>query len=259
MTAAAWVQAIASIIGGLAAIGALIVAIKAALYAKGQFQAATDSVQEAAAARTDTERQHQEQLRHEEAVRQEESDPYVAVFTRPLMIPGFFYVEFVIKNFGVTAALDVTFFWDKPPRRSFRGNIDPVLFPDRIPFLAPGQEISTLWDDGFKRVQSDLKDEDRHTVQVQYRRRPDGPILSQECVLDWEHYRSLHWVERKSTHSLTNEVEKLRKSFDKFRDGRLKVHTYDGEQQDEMERQRYQDWLDRRRETSSGDAPDAGS
>lgn len=225
----------------------------AARYARVQLRAATDAVAEAAKARSDTERQHQEQLRHEEQVRREESDPYVAVFTRPLMVPGFFYVEFVIKNFGATAALDVAFSWDSYPRQCFHGDVVPVTFPDHIPYLAPGQEFSTLWDDGLKRLDSDLKDEDKHTVRVQYRRRVQSDVLSQECAVDWEPYRSMHYVEMKSVHSLTQEVEKLRKYFENLGQP-MRVRTWDGEVELAKARQLHEELL-RRRAGAEPDGP----
>lgn len=229
---------IAAAVGAVAAIGTLIVAIKAAIYAKGQLDSAAAAVKEAAKQREAADRQHVQQLEHEERIREEESQPYVVVFTRLLQVRGLTLIELVVKNFGQTAALDVRFAWDQPLQQSFHGAIEDIALPERIALLPPGQEYTTLWDDVGRRRESAIKDQTTNRVKITYRRRPGEECQTQECIVDLAQYEAMQWVEIYTVHDLTKEIEKLRKSFDEFRKLPVQVHGWDGAEQLELRQER---------------------
>ncbi len=67
----------------------------------------------------------------------ERSQPYVVAYMEPSEASKMF-IDFVVKNYGLTAARNVVIQIDPAPRRSFDG--EEVAIPSTVPILAPGQE-----------------------------------------------------------------------------------------------------------------------
>ena len=94
------------------------------------------------------------QLKRNRALRLEQMRPHVAMFMEP-HASDWHLVELVVKNYGQTAAHNVSFSFENPPTVAQYENehnglvgIAELALPSEIPVLAPGQEWRTGWDCG---------------------------------------------------------------------------------------------------------------
>jgi hypothetical protein len=133
----------------------------------------------------------------------EVAQPYVMTFAesdsaRPQ------YIEFVIKNFGQTAAYDVTIAVDPELRSStYRDHADYAAYevlalPARIPVLAPSQEWRTFWDDATERADAFP---DRHNVVIYYTD-SYGTQLKTTAILDFSVFEGRTWLDRRTIHDM---------------------------------------------------------
>ncbi|MCX2714223.1 hypothetical protein [Mycolicibacterium sp. J2] len=93
------------------------------------------------------------QVREARRTREELAQPNVALYAE-LNHTDWQVIEIVVKNFGSTPAYHITFdFQHRPLKRcpTMGGDVVDVYFPDEIPYLAPGQEWRTVWDDSEAR------------------------------------------------------------------------------------------------------------
>lgn len=104
------------------------------------------------------------QVREARRLRQEQAQPYVAV-AMETSAAAQNMVDLVVKNFGTTAAYDVSVSIDPKPQRSgATGGVEDVSVPKIFRTLVPGQEWRTFWDSGPSRTPTDLPDLHEATV-----------------------------------------------------------------------------------------------
>lgn len=115
-------------IGAGSAVVATVVGILAAIYAWLQWRQAREQVQ-----------------------------PQVSVFMEVSKINDA-DTNLVVKNFGPTPARGLIFEFDPPLQRAAAPAPHDVVLVPEMPYLAPGQEWQTWWDNGPARVKSDLPD-----------------------------------------------------------------------------------------------------
>jgi hypothetical protein len=85
------------------------------------------------------------QVREARRLRQEQTQPYVAV-TMETSAAAQNIVDLVVKNFGTTAAYDVSVSIDPPPQRSgASGEVEDVSVPKIFRTMIPGQEWRTFF------------------------------------------------------------------------------------------------------------------
>jgi hypothetical protein len=97
-------------------------------------------------------------------LRRQQAQPYVAV-AMETSAAAQNMVDLVVKNFGTTAAYDVSVSIDPKPQRSgAAGGVEDVSVPKVFRTLVPGQESRTFWDSGPSRMQTDLPDRHEATV-----------------------------------------------------------------------------------------------
>jgi hypothetical protein len=152
-----WVGSIGNLAGGFAALSTFVVAIIAAIYAKGQLD-------EAKKAR----------------------NPQVIAFLDPESDDPQ-WVDLVFKNFGGRPAGGVRFTIDPPPQESSDDERNPIPIrdtplPDEIPLMPPGGEWRTRWDFVPNRANTELPD--RHKGWITYEDR-SGRKYRKDLVLDF--------------------------------------------------------------------------
>lgn len=177
-------------------------------------------------------------------LRKEQAQPYVVAFLEFSEASSFF-VDLVVRNFGATAAHDISLDIDPAPRRSIDADRqgeaaaerdETVWLPERIPVLVPGQEWRTLWDSG-KRLESDLPD--HHAANMSYRD-SQGEFYSVETVLDWRVVKERDVVQIYGAHHAAKALQELSKTITKWKEGPgggLAVYVRDGDAKDERVRQ----------------------
>lgn len=203
-----WLSAVSAVL-------TLAVAVWAALYAKGQLG-------EAKTAREQTKK-----------LEQEKAQPYVVVYMEESISPEF--IDLVIRNYGQTAAYDVTLNINPAPTRT-QDDAEVVELPEVIPVLAPGQEWRTHWDQATERYGSSLPD--RHEGTVTYWGRPADIYkeqLSSEVVLDWSIYKIRRRMVKYGLHDLAKATRDIRDAHWKWTEGPrggLSVIARDGDARD---------------------------
>ena len=140
------------------------------------------------------------QVREARSLRLEQAQPYVVAYMESnRRNPRF--IELVFRNFGTTAAVDVTAVSEPALRRSTQGGGDqdlPVF--DVLPVLVPGQEWRTVWDFSTQRDESPGLT-DRYDVSVAYKD-SRGKQLSTNSLLDWGPYKRRAWLSTYDTHEV---------------------------------------------------------
>lgn len=178
-----------------------------------------------------------------ELLRREQVQPHVAVYMEPSPVDQVF-IQLVVKNFGPTAAFDVTLSITPVLRRTSQNGPDEDLWlPESIPSLAPGQRWETFWDDSRERMTSTLPQ--RHDVEIEFRD-SQGTRLHATAVLDWTQYQGRSWIETYSVHHVAKALRELSKTVRKWNEhpsrGGLAVWTRSGDERDATERAKYEKW-----------------
>lgn len=212
VTTAAWVQAISSIIGAGVAIAALVVAIKAAEYARGQFRAAADAVAQAAQARKDSERQHQEQIEESRQTALEVSRPYVIVTVEPSKASQHLF-DLVVRNIGQRPALEVSVSLNPPPKRvneiPGRELSRTKLLNQPVKMIAPGQEMRVFYDSHIERHgREDVPTS--HQVSLRYQD-SSGRRYTEDSIADLEAMKGAAWIGMKTVHDIGDSIAEIRK------------------------------------------------
>lgn len=207
------------------AVGTLVVAVIALLYAKRQ-------IDEARSAR-----------RQAKDLELERAQPYVVAYSEPSGATPVI-IDFVVKNYGATAARDVRIEIDPwPVRTDGTPEGERMGIPDVIPVLAPGQEWRAMWDSGIQRKGSGHPD--RHVGTVLYKGIDDAD-RSSELVLDWGVYKTRRWVEVYGAHDAAKALRDMRTIMKKWNEsihGGLAVYLRDADVRDEAERAEREEWL----------------
>lgn len=157
------------------------------------------------------------QLREARRLRREQAQPYVVVFLDE-SAGGPWIGDFVIKNFGATAAYEVRL--DASPTITTSlsdtgADGRDLLLPAVIPVLVPGQEWRTTWDSILNRKDKNLPD--RFTVTVRFED-SQGEAETMRYVLDWEVYVQRGYVEQHGVHELVKSVRKIEKTMERWRE-----------------------------------------
>ncbi|GAA2983366.1 hypothetical protein GCM10010460_19100 [Microbacterium terrae] len=166
-----------------------------------------------------------EQTRELETAR---SQPYVVAYMEPSAVNNL-AIDFVIKNYGQTAAMEVKFSVDPTMTTS---NGDEVRVPAVIPLLAPGQEWRVSWDVTAARLRSGKPDV--HKGRVRFKGLEDK-AFSSEVVLDWSIYKSRRWFDSYGVHAGAQALREIRSLMAKWTEspsGPLSVIVRDGDAMD---------------------------
>jgi hypothetical protein len=149
------------------------------------------------------------QLRDARELRWEQAQPYVAAYLEPDPTdPKIIYL--VIRNFGTTAASDLSIQVEPKPTKSEGVGGGPLVYPPSMPLLVPGQEWRTFWDFSPFR----FKDQDiatRHVMTLDFK---DARSISHTnvCVLDWGSFMTGRtWIGRNSIHSIGKDLKSMDK------------------------------------------------
>jgi hypothetical protein len=157
------------------------------------------------------------QLREAAAARRDQGRAYVAVFFE-LHEDRRYIPDLTIRNFGETAAYDVTISVDPPLRSSFDGDMplsEVGMLKDGIPTLPPGAKVSTIFDSILERPDDwELS----YRAVVTYRDR-SADVHEDEFVLDLAPHMGTHWVDRKGIHDVHDQLKKLTKEVHELRTG----------------------------------------
>ncbi|BBZ45879.1 hypothetical protein MPRM_31600 [Mycobacterium parmense] len=157
----------------------------------------------------------------------EQTRPQVTMFMEPHQA-DWHVIELVVRNFGKTAAYDISFSFENPPtvaqyENATDGYADVVelRLPHELPMLAPGQEFRMVWDSALDRNEIGTGIESRFVGTVSYFDRPENPQrrrfwhrdrdpLQTRVVLDWEALPPVQRIELMTTHDLAKrEKQKL--------------------------------------------------
>ena len=195
--------------------------------------------------------------------RREQAQPYVTAFMEPTVADPQL-IDFVVRNFGSTAAHEVKLTTSPPLRRSGPddgGDAEDVWLPSVIPTLAPKQEWRTLWDFGRARLESGLPD--RHEVIASFKD-SRGTAFEIVSVLDWSQYKGRRWVDLRTIHHAAKALQSIDTTTKRWREGTgggLAVFVRDGESKDEDQARRLEEWQERVRAREAEEAanPDDGS
>ncbi len=183
------------------------------------------------------------QLREARRLRLEQAQPYVVCFAE--RTPGHDQaLDIVIRNFGTTAARDVTLTVTPPLMRSGHAGQPPeeVNLPDRLPVLVPGQEWRTWWDLGTSRADAELIS--RHDAVVNYKDSQGKPLPSTPSVIDWADFSQRTWLVTYGMHETATALRELSKTVAGFKyrmSGGLAVYVRDADAADQRRRQQWEE------------------
>jgi hypothetical protein len=142
----------------------------------------------------------------------------------------------VIKNFGATVAKDVRVTFSAPLESAVLGKhstYSPILTPDVIPALVPGQEWRTFWD--FSPERDKAKELPRqYTADVVFKdlHRKKPYVFS--FLLDWDVLIARAFVTVRNLHDIGRAALEIRDTLNKWgeRGGGLSVVARDGDRKD---------------------------
>ena len=119
-----------------------------------------------------------------------------------------------IKNIGTSLARDVRIAVDPPLTTSLDFDMGAIkmLGDDGIPTLAPGKELRTLFDMGFRRHEAGLPL--LYSVTITYTDDRGDRRFSESTFLDIEQYTHMRFVERKDIHNVYKAMEKMQRTFE---------------------------------------------
>ncbi len=202
---AAWVAAVAVSL-------TFLIYVVLAFYARGQINEAKRLRAHQVA---DAERRAEEGRE----LRREQVRPFVVAE----MVPDFI-ITFRVRNVGQTLARNVRVTWEAFPTVTENFAKDPVwtgpdasvLFRDGIPFLPPGQEVSTLFDHFPDRIDKGL--DMQFKVTVTYEDFNESNRYEETFALDLDLYRGLRHISRKDIHDAAKELKRMADSIQKWTD-----------------------------------------
>ena len=167
------------------------------------------------------------QIRRNRQATVEQTRPHVAMLMEP-HAADWHVIELVARNFGQTAAYDITFSFANPPTVAEYENaadgyaeVVELQLPRELPVLSPGQEWRMVWDSALDRAEIGSGIDSRFTGSVAYYDRPDKPrgwrfwrrerpVYETKVVLDWDALPPVQRIELMTTHDMAKrEKQKL--------------------------------------------------
>lgn len=153
-------------------------------------------------------------------LRREQAQPYVAAGMRSSAAAENL-IEVYFRNYGMTAAFDVTVECDPPLTAKWgAGEIKAVLLFDTLPTMAPGEEWATLWDSALGRWESGQAMSS--TVTIAYRDSA-GDRHTGKYVLDWNAHKNRHYVAQKNLDDLARAAIKISEDLNRVVNGRALI------------------------------------
>ncbi len=196
------------------------------------------------------------QLREARQTRNEQAQPYVAIYMEPSE-PDPNAVNLIIKNFGETAARDVSVTIDPPPKSSVNASIEDLKVPGIIRTLVPGQYWSTFWDTTFHREKQGLPA--HHTATISFKDSRERQLGPYTFDLDWNQIIERGWIDTHGMHQLAGAVRDIRDLYRKRGDGRYaRVLAYSGEERDRREREYWEQQQAEHEQAQQSEQPDQG-
>lgn len=153
------------------------------------------------------------QMKEARAQRFSAARPYVVIGLRRV---GIGIVELYIRNYGQTAAYDLTM-KSSPPLSSLSHASWFKTF-DKLHTLAPGDEWATIWETDSGLRSAEGAGPNVYTVTLDYTGK-DGTKaepLKDTFTLDWQPYLDSTFVERKNLHDVGQSLEKIQKAITKL-------------------------------------------
>lgn len=153
----------------------------------------------------------------------QKSQPYVAASLEPHQhVP--WVMELVVANYGQTAATNVHITIDPEPFRvvledsedpDSPTNETPLLYPETLSVLVPGQRWGTTWDSIFMRHEHN-KLPTQYTITLTYdgikgKRQPQT-----EYALDWDMYLARGHLGYKTISNIGDDIAGIKKAMDKM-------------------------------------------
>jgi hypothetical protein len=195
------------------------------------------------------------QLGEARRLRLAQAAPYVVAYME-LNPTSQVMVDFVVKNLGATAAIDVQVVLEPPLRRTAGAEgeeSEPVQIPTSIPVLVPGQEYRTLWDSAITRHGTTLPD--RHEAVVTFKDSRGEASDPFRFVLDWGTLWDRHLVTQRGVHDVAEALRGINKTVRGWSEGvgakGVGVYVRDGDARDQRARAAQEERLARRREETA--------
>lgn len=158
------------------------------------------------------------QVREARRSREAQTQPFVVVDIEPGRV-WMNWLTLVIENVGPTLAKEVKVTFDPPLTTTVKDNLlpDSTLLLEGIAALPPGRRVETLFDLSHDRLQQGLPMRYRVTVSfLDFRGRAQESL---PYDIDLSYLYDLEKIGEKNVHDLVNEVAKLRKELEQWRDG----------------------------------------
>ncbi|WP_234807826.1 hypothetical protein [Mycolicibacterium bacteremicum] len=201
-------------VAAIAQSATVIVAVLAAIYARGQVREARET-------------------------RERVAQPEIVVFVDHHQIRR--YVDLVIKNFGQTTAYNIQITLPdlqvaRYKSRATDEEVTHLLMPRAIAVLAPGQEWRTVWDSAVRRENFEGTLQDQYVGRVDFDDRVDGPgkrSYSNPIILDVKMFWNTMWIERKKGRSIENALYDIAETLENYKDEHdgIWVYTVPGDEE----------------------------
>lgn len=195
-------------------------------------------------------------LEHAKLIADEEARPYVVASLEHSKAATSF-IDLVVRNYGKTAAFEIELVADPALVRSapHGGLTEAVEVPRTLGVLAPGQEWRTYFDRTFTRDELQLPR--RYSIVLRAKDARDEAIPEVTQPLDWTPLIDSGGLEVYGMHDAAKALREMRKTLDKFAEGAgnkgVRVYSRNGDEKDQRERQRRDEWRAREREGSEGE------
>ena len=153
------------------------------------------------------------QVREARRLREEQQRPFVVI---DFEVERGYIAFLVVSNLGTSLARDVRFSID-PPLESAVSSValDKMkMLNQGISTLAPGKEIRTFFDMGFKRGKAELPM--TYTARVQYTDETGRRHFDETVDLDLDLYMHLSEITRQGVHDVHKRLEEIRDIFKKW-------------------------------------------
>lgn len=143
---------------------------------------------------------------------------------RPFVVVDFLHrgtiIELTISNIGKTMASDVTFDFDPPIKTTYdaAAGHEPLaeapMFKNKIPSLAPGKEMTIVFDRSPDRLKAELPL--TYNVTARYRSEPLNKDYADPIVLDLTPLLGVTPVVRKDIHDIHQRLDEISKEVRKW-------------------------------------------